>query len=197
MPQLPRSEASLGQIISALEVWSRARAVGSQFAIDRKIAAIKALEAELVRLTCGDEWSRQEKKYRDKQLAINDLHNFISAPIKHNSLARGILMKEEVLPSYSILEIVDVLDGLARSHLDLSIFSTARDRGVNRQKWVTDFCYRLFLSPENIRSWSANDFAPAVTYVLKNPLFARVVRIVYLMCQVPRLNGAQSKAAGV
>src|SRR5262249_30222236 len=134
MPQMPRSETSLGQVISGLEIWSRARAVGSQFAVDRKIASIKALKSELVRLTCGDEWLRQEQKYSNGELAISDLKNFVSAAIKHSSLGRDILNKQEALRSSSVLEVVDTLDRLARSHLDLSVFSTAKDHGVSRQK---------------------------------------------------------------
>jgi hypothetical protein len=197
MAQLPRSEASVGQVISGLEIWTRARAVGSQFAIDRKTAAIKALESELVRLTCGDEWSRQEQRYRNGQLAISDLRSFISAAIRHTSLSRDIFTKQDTLRSSSVLDVVDTLDRLARSHLDLAVFSTARDHGVSRQKWVTEFLYRFFLSPEIIRGWAGNDFVPALGYVLKNSVFARLVRIVYLICQAPQLNGAHRKAASL
>jgi hypothetical protein len=93
--------------------------------------------------------------------------------------------------------VVDTLDRLARSHLDLAVFSTARDHGVSRQKWVTEFLYRFFLSPEIIRGWAGNDFVPALGYVLKNSVFARLVRIVYLICQAPQLNGAHRKAASL
>lgn len=197
MPQMPRSETSLDQVISGLEIWNRARAVGSQFAVDRKIAAIKALESELVRLACGDEWSRQEEKYHKGELALSVLKNFISAAKKHSTLSHDIFIKQESLQSSPLLDVVDTLDWLAHSHLDLSVFSTAREHGVSRQKWLTEFLYRLFMSPEDIRGWASNDFVPAVGYVLKNPVLARLVRIVYLISQTPQLSGAQRKAASV
>lgn len=197
MPQMPRSEGSLGEIVSALEIWCRARAVGSQFAVDRKSAAIKALESELVRLVCGDEWLRHEESSRNSSLAFSDLKNFISASLKHSSLSRDISIKQESLRSSSVEELIDSLDWLARSHLDLPVFSTARDHGVSRQKWLTEFVYRLFLSPQHIRKWASNDFVPAVGYVLKNSVLVRLVRVVYLISQMPQLNDVQCKAATI
>jgi hypothetical protein len=197
MSQMLRSETSVGEIVSALEIWCRARAVGSQFAVDRKSAAIKALNSELVRLVCGDEWLRQEENSRNCSLAFSDLKNFISASLKHSSLSRDISIKLGLLRSSSVEELIDLLDRFARSHLDLPNFSTARDHGVSRQKWLTEFVYRLFLSPQYIRKWASNDFIPAVGYVLKNSVLVRLVRFVYLISQTPQLNGAQGKAATI
>jgi hypothetical protein len=90
-----------------------------------------------------------------------------------------------------------MLDTLARSHLDLPVFSTARDHGVSRQKWSIEFVYRLFLSPRDIRGWAGNDFVPAVGYVLRNPVVARLARLGYLMTQEFQQNGTQRKAAAI
>jgi hypothetical protein len=194
---LPRSETSLGQIVSGLELWTRARAVGSHFAVDRKIAVVAALYNELVRIACGDEWARNEQQYCRGKLALSDLKNFISAARKHSFLSRDILLKQDALRSSSITEIVDTLDQLVRSHLDLAAFSTAREHGVSRSKWMTEFLYRLFMSPETIRNWAAYDFVPASGYLLKNPILVRLVRIAHLIYQAPDLNASKRKAATV
>ena len=197
IPHLPRSESSLGELISALELWTQARAVGNPFAVDRKLTAIESLQSELVRITCGDEWANCEHQYREKRIVLSDLKGFVSRSQKHIFLYRDLFLKQDALRSLSIAEIVDMIDRLARSHLDLPVFSTARDHGVSRQKWITEFLYRLFMSPETVRAWATNDFVPAIGYLLKNPVLARFVRLTHLVSTTPDLSGVQRKAATV
>ena len=61
IPQAAQSEADLDRHIAALELWATARAVGSPFAAKRKAAAVTALLDEIVRVLCGNEWSRFEQ----------------------------------------------------------------------------------------------------------------------------------------
>lgn len=184
-------------LINALEVWTQARAVGNPFAVSRKDAAIQSLQNEVVRITCGDDWAKHEHLYKEKKLALTDLKGYVSHSQKHSYLSRDLLLKQEALRSLSLAEIVDILDRLARSHLDLPVFSTARDHGVSRQKWITEFACRLFMNPESIRDWATNDFVPAIAYLLKNPILARFIRLAHLVSRAPDMNGTQRKAATV
>jgi hypothetical protein len=193
IPQLPRSETSLGQLIRALELWTQARAVGNPFAIARKRAAIDSLQNETVRILCGDEWARYENQYHQERIALADLRGFVSNSHKHIQLPRELLAKQNDLKSSSLAEIADILDRLVKSHLDLPIFSTARDHGVSRQKWIIEFAYRLFMSPESICAWATSDFVPGIGYLLKNSVLARFARLAQL-ASAPNGNGIQRKA---
>lgn len=180
IPQMSASETSIGQLLAALELWSQARTVGNPFAISRKNAAIESLQKELVRMLCGNDWSKQESKQKQRHM-LADFKGLVSHHQKHSYLIRDLFLKEESLRLLSLDEIIDILDRLARSHLDLQVFSTARDHGMSRQRWLIEFTYRMWLNPESIRTWAASDFMPAVGYVLKNGTLARFIRVAYLM----------------
>jgi hypothetical protein len=191
-----RSEAALGGLINALELWAGARAVGSPFAAQRKAAAISALMDEIVRILCGDEWSKFEREYSRASIAITDLKHFIS-PAKHTPLAREIVLQQQQLKTSPPNEVVELLYRLTRSFLDLPVFSTARDHGVSRQQWVTEFAYRMLSAPDSIRSWAIQDLVPATGYLLKNPVLCRVARFAVLLSKAMDVNGAKPKAVSL
>ena len=196
IPHAARSEAALGGLINTLELWAGARAVGSPFAARLKAAATSALMEEIVRILCGDEWSKFEREYSRASIAITDLKNFIS-PAKHAPLGREIVLKQQQLKTSPPNEVVEILYRLTRSFLDLPVFSTARDHGVSRQQWVTEFAYRMLSSPESIRSWATQDLVPATGYLLKNPVLCRVARFSLLLSKASDVNGAKPKGVGL
>jgi hypothetical protein len=196
IPHAARSEAALGGLINALELWAGARAVGSPFAAQRKAAAISALMDEIVRILCGDEWSKFEREYSRTSIEITDLKNFIS-PGKYTPLAREIVLKQQQLKTSPPNEVVEILYRLTRSFLDLPVFSTARDHGMSRQQWVTGFAYRMLSNPDSIRSWATQDFVPSTGYLLKNPVLCRVARFAVLLSKATDVNGAKPKAVGL
>jgi hypothetical protein len=192
IPQATRSEADLSRHLSALELWSTARAVGSPFAAQRKAAAISALLDEIVRLLCGHEWWHYEQEYARATIAITDLKNFIS-PAKHNPIAREIISQQQQLKTLPPNGIVATLYRLTSSFLDLPVFSTERDHGVSRQEWIIEFAYRLFSTPASLRNWADEDVMAACSYLLKNPALCRVARFAALLSNAPDVNGAKVK----
>lgn len=193
VPHTAQSESALCSLINAIELWAAARAVGSPFAAQRKAGAISALMDEIVRVLCGDEWSRFEREYSRASITITDLKNFIS-PAKHTPLARELLLKQQQLQTSSADEVTEIVYGLTRSLLDLPVFSTARDHGVSRQQWVTGFAYRMLSAPDSIRSWATQDLVPAIGYLLKNPVLCRVARFAVLLSKIMNVNSATTKA---
>jgi hypothetical protein len=196
IPQAGGSEADVEQHIAALELWVTARAVGSPFAAKRKAAAVSALLDELVRVLCGNEWSRFEHEYSRGAIAITDLKNFIS-PAKHNPIAREIILQQQQLKASSPKEIVEALYRLTCSFLDLPVFSGGQNHGASRQQWVTEFAYRLFSAPTSLRGWAGQDFTAAIGYLLKNPILCRVGRFAALLSTAEDVNSAKPKAVAL
>jgi hypothetical protein len=190
IPQAAPSEAALDQHIRALELWATARAAGSPFAAGRKAAAVSALLHEIVRVLCGNEWSRFEHEYSRGAIAITDLKNFIS-PAKHNPIAREIVLLRQQLKASPPNEIAEALCRLACSFLDLPVFSGGSNHGANRQQWVTEFVYRLFSAPVSTRGWANQDLAAVFGYLLKNPILCRIGRFAALLSEADDVSSAQ------
>ena len=193
IPQAAPSEAALDQHLRALELWATARAAGSPFAAERKAAAVSALLHEIVRVLCGNEWSRFEHEYSRGAIAITDLKNFIS-PAKHNPIAREIVLQQQQLKASAPKEVVESLYQLTCSFLDLPVFSGGPNHGANRQQWVTEFVYRLFSAPASTRGWADQDLAVVFGYLLKNPILCRVGRFAALLSRAEDVSSAQPKA---
>lgn len=194
IPQAAQSEVALDQHMSALELWAAARAVGSPFAAKRKAAAVSALLHEIVRVLCGNEWSHFEQEYSRGAIAITDLKNFIS-PAKHNPIAREIVLQQQQLKTSALNEIVESLYQLTCSFLDLPVFSGGPNHGANRQRWVTEFVYRLFSAPASARSWANQDLTVIFGYLLKNSILCRIGRFAALLSRAEDVSSAQPKAA--
>jgi hypothetical protein len=195
IPHATQSEADLDRHIAALELWATARAVGSPFP-RRKAAAVTALLDEIVRVLCGNEWSRFEHEYSRGAIAITDLKNFIS-PAKHNPIAREIVLQQQHLKASPPNEIADALYRLTCSFLDLPAFSGGPNHGANRQQWVTEFAYRLFSAPTSLRGWADQDFMAAIGYLLKNQMLCRIGRFAALLSRAEDANSAQPKAVAL
>jgi len=195
IPQATQSEADLDRHIAALELWATARAVGSPFP-KRKAAAVTVLLDEIVRVLCGNEWSRFEHEYSRGAIAITDLKNFIS-PAKHNPIAREIVLQQQHLKASAPNEIAEALYRLTCSFLDLPAFSGGPNHGANRQQWVTEFAYRLFSAPTSLRGWADQDFMGAVGYLLKNQMLCRIGRFAALLSRAEDVNSAQPKAVAL
>jgi hypothetical protein len=195
IPQATQSEADLDRHIAALELWATARAIGSPFP-KRKAAAVTALLDEIVRVLCGNEWSRFEHEYSRGAIAITDLKNFIS-PAKHNPIAREIVLQQQHLKASAPNEIVEALYRLTCSFLDLPAFSGGPNHGANRQQWVTEFAYRLFTAPTSLRGWADQDFMAAVGYLLKNQMLCRIGRFAALLSRAEDVNSAQPKVVAL
>jgi hypothetical protein len=193
IPPAPSSEAALDQHIRALELWATARAVGSSFAAERKGAAVSALLNEIIRVLCGTEWSRYEQEYSRGAIAITDLKNFIS-PAKHNPIAREIVLQQQQLKESAPNEIVESLYQLTCSFLDLPAFSGGPNHGANRQRWITEFVYRLFSTPASARDWANQDLTAVFVYLLKNPILCRIGRFAALLSRAEDVSRAQPKA---
>ena len=193
IPQAASSEAALDQHIRALELWAPARAAGSPFAAERKTAAVSALLQEIVRVLCGKEWSHFEQEYSRGAIAITDLKNFIS-PAKHNPIAREIVLQQQQLKESALNEIVESLYQLTCSFLDLPAFSGGPNHGANRQRWVTEFVYRLFSAPALARGWANQDLTVVFGYLLKNPILCRIGRFAALLSRSEDVSSAQPKA---
>jgi hypothetical protein len=192
IPQATQSEADLNRHIAALELWAAARAVGSPFP-KRKAAAVTALLDEIVRVLCGNEWSRFEHEYSRGAIAITDLKNFIS-PTKHNPIAREIILLQQQLKSSPPNEIAESLCRLTCSFLDLPVFSDGQNHGASRQQWVTEFAFRLLGARTSLRGWADRDFSAAIGYLLKNPILCRIGRFAALISTAEDVNSAQPKA---
>ena len=192
IPQAAQSEAALDQHIRALELWASARAVGSPFAAQRKAAAVSALQHEIIRVLCGNEWLRYEQEYLDGTIAITDLKNFIS-PAKHNPIAREIVLQQQQMKASTPNEIVESLYQLTNSFLNLPTFTGGPNHGTNRQQWVTEFVYRLFSDPASVRVWANQDLTPVFGYLLKNPVLCRIGRFAALLSIAGSANSAQPK----
>jgi hypothetical protein len=197
IPHAPRSEAALSQLVNAFELWACARSVGSAFGDDRKKAVMYAFVEEIIRLLCGDEWSKFERQYFRGLIAISDLKNAISSAARHAALGRDIVSRQQDFKTGSLNEIVEILCRISRSYLDLPLFSTARDHGISRQQWVTEFAYRFVSMPESIRGWAQHDFVPATGYLHKNPTLCRIARFAHLLSKSADVNGAKSKAVSL
>jgi len=193
IPQAAQSEAALDQHIHALELWHSARATGSPFAAERKGAAVSALLHEIVRVLCGNEWSRFEQEYADGAIAITDLKNFISSA-KHNPIAREILLRQQEMKASTPNEIVESLCQLTNSFLNLPAFTGGPNHGTNRQQWVTEFVYRLFSDPASVRGWASQDLTPVFGYLLRNPILCRIGRFAALLSIAGDANSAQPRA---
>ncbi len=195
IPQATQSEADLDRHIAALELWATARAVGSPFP-KRKAAAVTALLDEIVRVLCGNEWSRFEHEYSRGAIAITDLKNFIS-PAKYNPIAREIVLQQQQLKTSPPNEIVGALYRLTCSFLDLPVFSGGQNHGASRQQWVTEFAFRLFSAPTSLRAWADQDFTAAIGYLLKNPMLCRIGRFTALLSTAEDANSAKPKAVAL
>ena len=195
IPQATQSEADLDRHIAALELWATARAVGSPFP-KRKAAAVTALLDEIVRVLCGNEWSRFEHEYSRGAIAITDLKNFIS-PAKYNPIAREIVLQQQQLKTSPRNEIVEALYRLTCSFLDLPVFSGGQNHGASRQQWVTEFAFRLFSAPTSLRPWADQDFTAAIGYLLKNPMLCRIGRFAALLSTAEDVNSAKPKAVAL
>ena len=195
IPQATQSEADLDRHIAALELWATARAVGSPFP-KRKAAAVTALLDEIVRVLCGNEWSRFEHEYSHGAIAITDLKNFIS-PAMHNPIAREIVLQQQQLKASPPNEIVEALYRLTCSFLDLPVFSGGQNHGASRQQWVTEFAFRLFSAPTSLRPWADQDFTAAIGYLLKNPILCRIGRFAALLSTAEDVNSAKPKAVAL
>jgi hypothetical protein len=193
IPQAAQSEVALDQHIRALELWHSARATGSPFAAERKGAAVSALLREIVRVLCGNEWSRSEQEYADGAIAITDLKNFIS-PAKHNPIAREIVLRQQEMKASTPNEIVESLCQLTNSFLNLPAFACGPNHRTNRQQWVTEFVYRLFSDPASVRGWASHDLTAVFGYLLKNPILCRIGRFAALLSIAGDANSAQPKA---
>jgi hypothetical protein len=191
IPHATQSEADIDRHIAALELWATARAVGSPFP-RRKAAAVTTLLDEIVRVLCGNEWSRFEHEYSRGAIAITDLKNFIS-PAKHNSIAREIVVQQQQLKASPPNEIAEALYRLTCSFLDLPAFSGGPNHGANRQQWVTEFALRLFSAPSGLRGWADQDFNAAISYLLKNPMLCRIGRFAVLLSRAEDVNSGQPK----
>ncbi len=196
IPQATQSEADLDRHVVALELWINARAVGSNFGAKRKAAAVTALLDEIIRVLCGNEWSRFEREYSRGAIAITDLKNFIS-PAKYNPIAREIVLLQQQLKALPPNEIAEALYRLTCSFLDLPAFSGGPNHGANRQQWVTEFAYRLFNAPASLRGWADRDFMAAIVYLLKNPMLCRIGRFAVLLSRAEDANSAQPKAVAL
>jgi hypothetical protein len=192
IPQATQSEADLDRHIAALELWATARVVGSPFP-KRKAAAVTALLHEIVRVLCGNEWSRFEHEYSRGAIAITDLKNFIS-PTKHNPIAREMVLHQQQLKASPPDEIIEALYRLTCSFLDLPVFSGGQNHGANRQQWVTEFAFRLFSAPSSLRPWAKQDFTAAIGYLLRNPILCRIGRFTALLSTPEDVNSAKPKA---
>jgi hypothetical protein len=192
IPQAGQSEADLDRHVAALELWATGRAVGSPFAAKRKAAAVTALLDEIVRVLCGNEWSRFEHEYSRGAIAITDLKNFVS-PLKHNPIAREIVLQQKQLKAAAPNEIVESLYQLTCSFLDLPAFSGGPNHGANRQQWVTEFVYRLFSAPASARGWANQDLTVVFGYLLKNPILCRIGRFATLLSRAEEVSSAQPK----
>jgi len=196
IPHATQSEADLDRHVAALELWATARAVGSPFAAKRKAAAVTALLDEIVRVLCGNEWSRFEHEYSRGTIAITDLKNFIS-PAKHNPIAHEIVLQQQQLKGSPPNEIVEALYRLTCSFLDLPVFSGGQNHGASRQQWVTEFTFRLFSAPISLRPWADQDFTVAIGYLLKNPMLCRIGRFTALLSTAGDVNCAKPKAVAL
>jgi hypothetical protein len=192
IPQAGQSEADLDRHVAALELWATGRAVGSPFAAKRKAAAVTALLDEIVRVLCGNEWSRFEHEYSRGAIAVTDLKNFVS-PLKHNPIAREIVLQQKQLKAAAPNEIVESLYQLTCSFLDLPAFSGGPNHGANRQQWVTEFVYRLFSAPASARGWANQDLTVVFGYLLKNPILCRIGRFATLLSRAEEVSSAQPK----
>lgn len=193
IPQAAPSEAALDQHLRAFELWATARAAGSPFAAKRKAAAVSALLHEIIRVLCGNEWSHFEQEYSRGAIAITDLKNFIS-PAKHNPIAREIVLQQQQLKESATNEIVESLYQLTSSFLDLPAFSGGPNHGANRQRWITEFVYRLLSAPGSARSWANQDLTVVFGYLLKNPILCRIGRFAALLSGSEDVSSAQPKA---
>ena len=196
IPQATQSEADLDRHVAAFELWATARAVGSPFAAKRKTAALTALLDEIVRVLCGNEWSRFEHEYSRGAIALTDLKNFIS-PAKHNPIAREIVLQQQQLKASPPNEIAEALYRLTCSFLDLPVFSCGQNHGASRQQWVTEFAYRLFSASTSLRGWADQDFTAAIRYLLKHPILCRIGRFAALLSRAEDVNSAQPKAVAL
>ena len=192
IPHAAHSETDLDRHIAALELWTTARAVGGPFP-RRKAAAVTALLDEIVRVLCGNEWSRFEHEYSCGAIAITDLKNFIS-PAKHNPIAREIVLLQQQLKALPPNEIAEALYRLTCSFLDLPAFSGGQNHGASRQQWVTEFAFRLFSAPTSLRGWADQDFTAAIGYLLKTPILCRIGRFAALLSTAEDVNSATPKA---
>jgi hypothetical protein len=195
IPQATQSEADLNRHIAALELWATARAVGSPFP-KRKAAAVTALLDEIVRVLCGNEWSRFEHEYSRGAIAITDLKNFIS-PTNHNPIAPEIILLQQPLKVSPPNEIADALCILTCSFLDLPVFSDGQNHGASRQQWVTEFAFRLLGAPTSLRDWADRDFSAAIGYLLKNPILCRIGRFAALISTAEDVNSVKPKAVAL
>jgi hypothetical protein len=192
IPQATPLEAALDQHIRAFELWATARAAGSPFAAQRKAAAVSALLQEIIRVLCGKEWLHFEQEYSRGAIAITDLKNFVS-PATHNPIAREIILLQQQLKESTPNEIAESLYELICSFLDLPAFSGGPNPGTNRQKWVTEFVYRLFSAPASARSWANQDLTVVFGYLLKNPVLCRIGRFAALLSRAEDVSSTQPK----
>jgi hypothetical protein len=154
---------------------------------------VSALQHEIVRVLCGNEWSLYEQEYSDGAIAITDLKNFIS-PAKHNPIAREIVLQQQQMKAFTPNEIVESLYQLTKSFLNLPAFTSGPNHGTNRQQWVTEFVYRLFSDPASVRGWANQDLTAVFGYLLKNPILCRIGRFAALLSVAGDANSAQPKA---
>ena len=178
---LERSETHVCQLLHVFELWHDARAIGNLFALRRKHEIEHKLNEEVIRLFCGDEWLKYERLYQDSKLPPSDLGNLISRGVRHGFIGSELLRKHEQLRNQTTTENAELIYRLCRDQLDLPIFSTARDHGVSRQQWLTEFAYRILNAPDSVRNWAQQDFVPGIGYLLRVPVLSRTMRFGVLL----------------
>ncbi|HKV78657.1 MAG TPA: hypothetical protein VJP02_10975 [Candidatus Sulfotelmatobacter sp.] len=191
------SESGLCQLVRALEIWHGARAIGNLFALRRKTAVVQALNEQTIRLLCGDEWLKYERLHANNRISVDDLANFISRGVIYGRIGSELRLKRGQLRSQTIPENAELISRVCRDYLDLPVFSTARDHGVSRQQWVTEFGYRMLSAPHSVRNWAQQDFVPAIGYLFRNSVLCRIIRFSLLLTDVKDRNQESLEAARV
>lgn len=195
VPENTRSEMSINAIVQILELWSCARSVGNRFFQKRTNAVLDALNHELIRLLCGNEWLTGEAKYEQNTVPPEALWRFVSPATRYERMGRDFIAKRQLLQTQTSTEIVELLETASRDYLDLPTFVGRRNQGTVPQQWAIEFAYRLISRPETIRNWAQTEFIPGIGYLLKAPLLCRVARFLFLLSHAPQDTETRVKAA--
>lgn len=186
VPLLPRSEASVRQLLAAHHLWHSARIVGDASAFDRRENVVNGISKELIRLLCGDTWVQMEHTYQGRPHALA-FKQSISTKAAHIPAIALVAEGNAITPERAVEAAVDSISRLSLSH---NFLEGPHDPHFSHV--LVDFAYRLLNQPESLRPEDGPAERMIIENLLHNPVLCRIVRFSYLMAEPIEESGASS-----
>ena len=196
-----RSTISAMRIIGISAVWSRARLPGNPLSALRRQKIMDALDFELFRLVCGENWSRAEEEVNTSGKDARPLETLACAITRNpaeTGLGTALLRDVELIASYDCGRRVDYLASLATAHRLLPVriqrmaTGQAGPTDLGSPLWLTELALRLASDPASAEIWAGSDLRSGLNHLMEFPSLAKAARFAVLATQPFFSSGRRS-----